>query len=174
MPIDNHAEQFLAAVKGIAGHHIIAAMDVATVGVNWRHCGKRHMADDYAKVMGGERFSLSPTANDGMARLDLAALRRAALERASGNPRWAEHYAPREVNMSADNTPCPTPTAAMLEAVAILQSKMPRRQFWCGVDPKTGAESSPFAVINGKGMKRAIAEGLHVFTFEALQKAPPA
>jgi hypothetical protein len=88
-----HAARFLAAVKGIAGHHIIAAMDVATVGVNWRHCGKRHMAESYATVMDGERFSLSPTANEGMARLNLEALRRAALERAQGNPQWREHYA---------------------------------------------------------------------------------
>ncbi len=96
MTIVNHAEQFLAAVKGIAGHHVIAVMDVATVGVNWRHCSKAHIASKFAVVQNGERFSLSTTANEGMARLDLEALRRAALERALKNPDWMDHYSPKK------------------------------------------------------------------------------
>jgi len=89
--MSNHAGEFMKAVSGIASHHVIAAMDVATVGVNWRHCSKKHMADDYAKVKSGERFSLSPTAQAGMQNLDLEALRRAALERQQGNPDWIAH-----------------------------------------------------------------------------------
>ena len=86
------AQSFLDATKGIAGHHVIAVMNIATPGVEWRRCSKKAMADDYALVMGGKRFTLASEANDGMRRLNLEALRRAALERQSGNRLFADHY----------------------------------------------------------------------------------
>lgn len=93
---DEHKLAFLAALRGIPGHHVIAAMNVATVGVEWRHCSKDQIAKAYATVKNGRSFSLSRTADEGMSRLDLEALRRAANERSLGNPQWHTFYAPKE------------------------------------------------------------------------------
>ena len=87
--------QFLKAVKGIPGHHVIAAMNIATPGIEWRHCSKTSMAEAYAQHLSGKRFSLSWQANDGMTNLDLDLLRRAALERKHGNREWHTYYRPR-------------------------------------------------------------------------------
>ncbi|TAL65844.1 MAG: hypothetical protein EPN79_11895 [Burkholderiaceae bacterium] len=89
---DKNAQAFLDAVKGIAGHHVIAAMNLATPGVEWRNCSKETMAGDYGRVMRGERLVMSYLALDGLRRLNLVSLRRAALERQAGNKLWFALY----------------------------------------------------------------------------------
>lgn len=91
--IDRHRDAFLAAVRGISTNHVIAVMNRATPGVEWRHCSKTLMAEDYGKAMVTGRFTMSIQADKGMCRLNLEALRRAALERQSGRD-WIEHYQP--------------------------------------------------------------------------------
>lgn len=81
---------FLTAVKGVPGHHVIAAMNIATPGIEWRHCSKAHLAESYARGQIGERVSLSWTACECMRVLNLEVLRHAALERGHGNPKWFE------------------------------------------------------------------------------------
>jgi hypothetical protein len=88
MTIEKYRNAFLHTMAGVPTHHVIAAMNVATPGIEWRHCSKSHMAESYAKVMQGSRMSLSGIANDAMQAIDLEELRHAALERGRGVAGW--------------------------------------------------------------------------------------
>ena len=98
MNIADHKDNFIRAMHGIPTHHVVAAMNAATSGINWTGCSKSHMADRYAQVMCEMRFSLSSTANTAMRAIDLQELRRAAIERSLKNPDWSKAI---EVTMRA-------------------------------------------------------------------------
>lgn len=87
----DHKAAFIAAMRGVPANHVIAAINLATPGIEWRHCSKSHIAQAYASVMAGRRVSLSLTANEALRAIDLAEVRQAALERGHGNPAW--HHA---------------------------------------------------------------------------------
>jgi hypothetical protein len=89
-----HYDAFMQAVKGIPSNHLIAAMDIATAGLRWRHCSKAHMADWYARGKCGDRVTLSFTGMDGLLHLDLESLRRTAIERQLGTDQWHKFYTP--------------------------------------------------------------------------------
>lgn len=49
-------EDFMAAMRGLPGHHVTAALNTYHRGVNWTKCSKGHIAECYENAaMLGER-----------------------------------------------------------------------------------------------------------------------
>ena len=80
---DPYVLEFMAAVKGVPGHHVAAALRVMTPGVDWTGCSKSHMASDYASARRGR-----VTVSKYLATIALSALRAKAIARGDGRPDW--------------------------------------------------------------------------------------
>lgn len=75
---------FMAAVRGIQTHHVIAAMNTLTPGINWMRCTKGHMAECFDKADGAR------ATYPGLRGLDLDTLARRATARAAGQSDWRQ------------------------------------------------------------------------------------
>ncbi len=84
--MSRHAADFMAAVRGIQTHHVVAAMNTLTPGTNWMRCSKSHMAEQFeiANNPGSRPWSGYP----GLRSVDLEVLARRAKARAAGQYDW--------------------------------------------------------------------------------------
>lgn len=76
-----HAEEFTAAVRGIPGNHVAAALNTLTPGINWFNSPKSNMA---------ERFEARHMRPGTEWPVDLNVLVRRAKARADRRPDWAD------------------------------------------------------------------------------------
>ena len=67
-----HMDEFMAATKGFTAHEVaVQVQELFTPGINWRRCGKRHMAEEYANSKAGQTHRVFRR----MASVDLGKLR---------------------------------------------------------------------------------------------------
>lgn len=79
----NYHTQFMQALRGIKGHHVIAALHTLSNGINWGDCPKELLADEYARGKNEPHLAYRS-----MIALDLEKLARRAKARQDGNENW--------------------------------------------------------------------------------------
>lgn len=85
MSTTDHAAAFMEAVKGIPTNFVVTALNQMTMGVNWRGCGKQHIADTYAASFKGKTAIWD---NQKLREIDLQKLRTESLNKWTDHKEW--------------------------------------------------------------------------------------